>query len=72
MSKHVYKVLELTDSSPSGIEDAVNTAIARASEIVRNMQWFEVVETRGHIHEGTVAHWQVTVKVGLTLEGRGA
>ncbi|NMM76210.1 hypothetical protein B2J88_33885 [Rhodococcus sp. SRB_17] len=60
--------MELTGSSPSGIEDAVNTAIAEASETVRNMQWFEVVDTRGHIHEGKIAHWQVTVKVGFTLE----
>jgi flavin-binding protein dodecin len=68
MSKHVYKILELTGSSPSGIEDAVNTALAKASESVRNMHWFEVVETRGHIEDGKVAHWQVTVKVGFTLE----
>ena len=68
MSKHVYKILELTGSSPSSIEDAVNTAIAKASESVRNMQWFEVVETRGHIQDGKVAHWQVTLKVGFTLE----
>jgi flavin-binding protein dodecin len=68
MANHVYKVLELTGSSPSGIEDAVNTAIAKASETVRNMQWFEVVETRGHVQDGKVAHWQVTVKVGFTLE----
>jgi len=68
MSKHVYKTLEITGSSPSGIEDAVNTAIAKAAETVRNMQWFEVVETRGHIEGDKVAHWQVTVKVGFTLE----
>jgi flavin-binding protein dodecin len=68
MSSHVYKILELTGSSPTGIEDAVTTAIAKAGETVRNMQWFEVVETRGHIDEGKVAHWQVTVKVGFTLE----
>jgi hypothetical protein len=68
MSKHVYKTVELTGSSPSGIEDAVSTAIAKAGETVRNMQWFEVVETRGHILEGKVAHWQVTIKVGFTLE----
>jgi flavin-binding protein dodecin len=68
LSNHVYKVLELTGSSPSGIEDAVTTAIAKASETIRNMQWFEVVETRGHIQDGKVAHWQVTVKVGFTLE----
>lgn len=68
MSDHVYKILELTGSSSTGIEDAVNTAIAKANQSVRNMQWFEVVETRGHIREGKVAYWQVTVKVGFTLE----
>lgn len=68
MSNHVYKTLELTGSSTTGIEDAVNTAIAKASETVRNMQWFEVTETRGHIQDGKVAHWQVTLKVGFTLE----
>ncbi len=68
MSKHVYKTLELTGSSPSGIEDAVSSAIAKAAETVRNMQWFEIVETRGHIQDGKVAHWQVTMKIGFTLE----
>ena len=68
MSDHVYKTLELTGSSTSGIEDAVNTAIARASATVRNMQWFQVTETRGHIRDGKVAYWQVTVKIGFTLE----
>jgi flavin-binding protein dodecin len=68
MSSHVYKILELTGSSPTGIEDAVNTAIAKAGETVRNMQWFEIVETRGHIEDRKVAHWQVTLKVGFTLE----
>ena len=68
MSNHVYRLLELTGSSTSGIEDAVSTAIAKAGETVRNMQWFEVVETRGHIQDGKVAHWQVTVKIGFTLE----
>ena len=68
MSKHVYKSIELTGSSSSGIEDAVSSALAKASETVRNMQWFEIVETRGHIQDGKVAHWQVTVKVGFTLE----
>ena len=68
MSNHVYKTLELTGSSETGIEEAVNTAIAKANETVRNMQWFEVVETRGHIRDGQVAYWQVTIKVGFTLE----
>lgn len=68
MSEHVYKTLELTGSSTQGIEDAVSRAIAKASETVRNIQWFSVVETRGHVKDGKVAHWQVTVKIGFTLE----
>jgi flavin-binding protein dodecin len=68
MTHHVYKTLELTGSSPIGIEDAVQTALAKASETVRNIQWFEVIETRGHVTDGKVAHWQVTVKAGFTLE----
>ena len=68
MSDHVYKLIELTGSSTTGIEDAVNNAINRAGQTVRNMRWFEVTETRGHIENGKVQHWQVTVKVGFTLE----
>lgn len=68
MSEHVYKSLELTGSSKIGIEDAVNKAIARASQTVRNIHWFNIVETRGHVEDGKVAHWQVTLKVGFTLE----
>lgn len=68
MSDHVYKSLELTGSSPVGIEDAVNKAIAKASQTIRNIHWFNVVETRGHVEDGKVAHWQVTLKVGFTLE----
>ncbi|MGE0802062.1 MAG: dodecin [Lautropia sp.] len=68
MSDHVYKLLELTGSSKTGIEDAVQTAIAKASQTVRNIHWFEVVETRGHVADGKIAHWQVTLKVGFTLE----
>ena len=68
MSEHVYKSLELTGSSKIGIEDAVGKAIAKASETLRNIQWFNVTETRGHVQDGKVAHWQVTVKVGFTLE----
>jgi flavin-binding protein dodecin len=68
MSSHVYKTLELTGSSPISIEEAVQTAITKAHETVRNIQWFTVVETRGHVVEGKVAHWQVSVKLGFTLE----
>ena len=68
MVNHVYKHLELTGSSPVGIEDAVQNAIAKAHQTVRNIQWFNVVETRGQVVDGRVAHWQVTLKVGFTLE----
>ncbi len=68
MSDHVYKKIELVGSSPNSIEEAVTNAIARAGKTVRNMRWFEVTETRGHIENGQVAHWQVTVDVGFTLD----
>lgn len=68
MSDHVYKHIELTGSSKSSMEDAIKTAVARASETVRNMQWFEVTDTRGYIEDGKIAYWQVTIKVGFTLE----
>ena len=65
---HVYKVVELVGSSPTGIEDAIKSAVARAGSTLRDMRWFEVVETRGHIEDGEVHHYQVTLKVGFTLE----
>lgn len=68
MSEHVYKTMELTGSSTSGIEHAVESAIAKAAETVRNIRWFEVTELRGHVADGKVAHWQVTLKAGFTLE----
>ena len=68
MADHVYKLIELTGSSSTSMEDAVNTAIARASETIRNMRWFEVTETRGTIDAGKVSQWQVTLKIGFTLE----
>ena len=69
MSEHVYKKVELTGSSPKSIEDAVGNAIARANKTLHNMRWFEVSDVRGHIENGAIAHWQVTVKVGFTLDG---
>jgi dodecin len=69
MADHIYKKLELVGSSPKGIEDAVKNAISRARKTVRNMRWFEIIETRGFLEEGKIAHWQVTLKVGFTLEG---
>lgn len=68
MSDHVYKLIELTGSSTKSIEDACEQAIAKASESVRNMRWFTVTETRAHIDDGKIGHWQVTLKVGFTLE----
>ena len=68
MSDHIYKKIELTGSSPNSTEEAIRNAVALASKTVRNMRWFEVVETRGHIENGEVAHFQVTIKIGFTLE----
>ena len=68
MSDHVYKTIELVGSSTSGTEDAVQHALTRASKTVRGMRWFQVSETRGDIENGQVAHWQVCLKVGFTLE----
>ena len=68
MADHVYKHIELTGSSAEGMEQAISNAIARAEKSVKNMRWFEVIETRGHIEGGRIAHWQVTIKVGFTIE----
>jgi len=65
---HVYKTIELVGSASTSIEDAVSHALARAGQSVRNLRWFEVVRTSGQIQESRVAHWQVTIKVGFTLE----
>ena len=68
MSDHIYKKIELVGSSPNGIEDAVNNAISRAGKTIRNMKWFEVAEVRGNLENNKVAHWQVTLDVGFTLD----
>ncbi len=68
MNDHVYKKIELVGTSPDSIEDAIDNAIARANDTVRNIRWFEVVETRGIVQEGEVASYQVTIKIGFTLE----
>ena len=68
MSDHVYKKIEVVGSSPNGFEDAIKNALTRAEKTVRNMRWFEVTETRGDIEDGKVDHWQVTLKIGFTLE----
>jgi flavin-binding protein dodecin len=71
MPDHVYKVIELVGSSETSIEDAISRAVTRASETVRNLRWFEVVETRGQIENGKVHFYQVTIKVGFTMEDAG-
>jgi len=68
MSDHVYKLVELTGSSKTNIEDAIQNAIAKASQTVRQMHWFQVIDTRGTIDNGKVEYWQVTIKVGFRLE----
>ena len=71
MDDHVYKIVELVGSSESSIEDAIQTAVRRANHSLRNLRWFEVAQTRGHIEEGEVRHYQVVIKAGFTLEGGG-
>lgn len=68
MSEHVYKVTELVGSSTVSIEDAIQVAVSRASVTLRNLRWFEVLETRGHIENGKVQHYQVSLKVGFTMD----
>jgi flavin-binding protein dodecin len=67
MDDHVYKIINLVGSSEKGVEDAIQTAISRAAQTLRNLRWFEVVETRGHIEDGKVQHYQVTLRVGFTI-----
>lgn len=68
---HIYKVIELAGSSETSIEDAIQRAIARASRTLNHLRWFEVIRTGGHIEQGKVHHYQVTLKVGFTLEDSG-
>jgi flavin-binding protein dodecin len=68
MSEHVYKSIEITGSSTSSVEDAINTGIAKASKSLHNLRWFQVTEVRGAIDGAKVSHWQVTMKVGFTLD----
>ena len=69
MKNRVYKVIEIVGSSETSIEEGIRTAVAQASKTIRNMDWFEVIETRGHIENGEVGHFQVKLKIGFTLEG---
>jgi len=69
MSHHTYKKLEMVGSSQTSIEDAIQNALAECNKSVKNMDWFEVTETRGHIVNGQVGHYQVTLKIGFKIEG---
>lgn len=68
MSNHTYKVVEIVGSSPNGTDEAIRNAIAEASKTLRHLDWFEVVQTRGHLVDGKVGHFQVTLKVGFRIE----
>ena len=68
MQEHVYKVVEVVGSSDKSIEDAINVAITRAGKTLRNLRWFEVIQTRGHIDGGKVSHYQVELKLGFTMD----
>jgi flavin-binding protein dodecin len=68
MDDHIYRVIELVGTSPNSIEDAINSALGRANATIRNLRWFEVARTSGHIENGKIAHIQVTLKVGFTME----
>jgi hypothetical protein len=68
MTQHVYKIVEVVGSSTISVDDAIKAAIHEAAQSLRKLRWFEVLETRGHIEEGVVAHWQVRLRLGFTLE----
>ena len=68
MSEHTYKIVELVGSSSKGTDAAIQNAVARASKTLKNLDWFSVTETRGHLKDGKIAHYQVTLKVGFRLE----
>jgi len=68
MSNHVYKTIELTGSSKKSSDEAVRFALSRAAKTIRGMRWFEVVATRGHLENGKIVHWQVTIKIGFALK----
>lgn len=68
MSNHTYKIIEITGTSPESVQKAIENGIATCSRTVNNMRWFEVIDTRGQIVDGAVGHWQVTLKIGFTIE----
>ena len=68
MSAHVYKKVEIVGSSPNSLQEAIENGVAKAAETLHNLRWFEVVETRGQLDDGQIAHWQVTLKIGFTID----
>lgn len=68
MSNHTYRVTDIVGTSPDGVDQAIRNGITRASQTLHNLDWFEVVEVRGQLEEGQIAHWQVTMKVGFRLD----
>ena len=68
MAGHVYKKVEIVGSSPNSLQEAIENGVAKAATTLRNLRWFEVVDTRGQLEEGKIAHWQVTLKIGFTLD----
>ncbi|MFC5212533.1 MULTISPECIES: dodecin [Streptomyces] len=71
MSNHTYRVTDIVGTSPEGVDQAIRNGIERASQTLRNLDWFEVTEVRGQLEEGQIAHWQVTMKVGFRLDEAG-
>ncbi|EGD53344.1 dodecin [Gordonia neofelifaecis] len=72
MSTHTYRVIDVVGSSPTSTDEAIRSAIARVSETTRNVEWFEVTDTRGHVVDGSVAHFQVTLRVGFRIDPSGS
>ena len=68
MSAHVYKKVEIVGSSPNSMHEAIESGVAKAAESLHNLRWFEVIETRGQLEDGKIAHWQVTLKIGFTID----
>ena len=69
MADHIYRLAEIVGTSPDGVDDAIRNAVSRANQTLRNIDWFEMTEVRGHLRNGEVADWQVTVKIGFRLDG---
>ena len=68
MADHIYRIAEIVGTSPNGVDDAIRNAVSRADQTLRNLDWFEMTEIRGHLADGRVADWQVTVKIGFRLD----